>query len=288
MDDIKNMWVMSWDIAFDQKDALLSAIEEHTENWADAVSVFEVADSPPSGLLDSDSLPIASIHTIEAYGRSDPGELMKFFQHKPTRVNTVKEDPTWLEPLPPKQVGRFWIDAKGDKKEGLWTLAIHTATAFGSGEHPTTLGCLTLMDQLQHEQPHLTNILDLGCGSGILAIGAYYLWPGANVHATDLDPEAIHVSERHAKAHNAPIHTYVSNGCEALREKSFDLVVANILLNPLVSMAYDIANIGCTHLITAGVLETQLNQLEQAYAPYWNIAQSWSLNGWAVTRWKRK
>lgn len=286
---IQNMWVIAWHTRFDEKDAFLKLIEENTSDWADAVSMFEVETSPPSGLMDDDGLPIASIHIIEAYGRTNPNDDMKDFlaAHPPMRIETVTEDPMWLEPLPPRQVGRFWIDANAHNKPGLWTLAIHSATAFGSGEHPTTMGCLTLMDTLQKQQPHLENILDLGCGSGILAIGARHLWPDANIHATDIDPEAIRVTERHADAHQAKLNAYVSHGCDNIKTHHFDLVIANILLNPLVHMTQDIAHIGTQHLITAGILASQADQLEAAYKPYWHVVEQLNIDGWAIMSWRR-
>lgn len=288
---MKNMWMVAWNVRFDAKDAFMEFIEQQTQDWADAVSMFEVADSGPSGLMDGDDLPIALMHTIEAYGRSDPKDALKGLleQHPPACIMAVEEDPAWMEPLPPRQVGRFWIDANNTDKPGLWTLPIHSATAFGSGEHPTTLGCLTLMDQLQQEHPNVNHALDLGCGSGILAIGASYLWPNASITATDIDPEAVRVTERHIVniKKNDRIKTYVSNGCESLKGQKFNLVVANILLNPLLDMAHDIATIGTQHLITAGILDTQAEQLEHSYEPYWKVAQRWSLDGWCVMRWIR-
>lgn len=287
--EIQNMWMVVWRVSFDQREQRLSTIEDAASEWANAVCMFEVEDSPPSGEYDDDGLPIASQHVIEAYGRSEPHQhpsMQALFEtHAPEKVTSVNENPAWLEPQPPRQVGRFWIDATGTNKPGLWTLAIHSATAFGSGEHPTTMGCLTLMDQLQQRDAGIQKVLDLGCGSGILAIGAHYLWPHAHIAAVDIDPEAIRVTKRHAADHHCTLHTHVGDGCQT---GLYDLVVANILLNPLLDMASDIARIGARYLITSGILESQARQLEEAYKPYWKVTERCQIQDWTSLFWERQ
>lgn len=286
--EIQNMWMVVWHVPFNQREQNLSYIEDAADNWADAVCMFEVEDSPPSGEYDHDGLPIASLHVIEAYGRSNPHNhpnMQTLFQkHQPDKVTSVVENPTWLDPQPPRQVERFWIDATGLQKPGLWTLAIHSATAFGSGEHPTTIGCLTLMDRLQKRNHDLQRVLDLGCGSGILAIAAHYLWPQASISAVDIDPEAIRVTERHAAEHHCTLNTYVGDGCQT---GSYDLIVANILLNPLLDMTNDIARIGTRYLITSGILESQASQLEKAYHAGWRVSDRCQIQDWTSLFWER-
>lgn len=286
--EIQNMWMIVWQVPFDQRKARLDDIESTASEWADAVCMFEVEDSPSSNEYDEDGLPIASLHVIEAYGRRDPHKdhaMQILLARCPAdEVTSVAENPVWLEPQPPKQVGRFWIDATGGLKDGLWTLAIHSATAFGSGEHPTTMGCLLLMDRLQQRDPHISSMLDLGCGSGILAIAGHFLWPHAHVAAVDIDPEAIRVTERHAAAHGCVLHTYVGNGCQ---QGTYELVVANILLNPLVNMADDIRHSGARYLITAGVLNNQIPQLEAAYQPNWHVIDRLQLQDWVILLWQK-
>jgi ribosomal protein L11 methyltransferase len=149
--------------------------------------------------------------------------------------------------FPPVEAGRFFIYGShydGAKPDHLLPLCIDAATAFGSGEHETTKGCLTAFDKLAAENT-FKNALDMGCGSGILAIGITKIWPDAKVVAVDIDPESIIVTERHAQmnACNTAIKTEAGDGYAAVivaENAPYDLIAANILAGPLMDMAPDL------------------------------------------------
>jgi ribosomal protein L11 methyltransferase len=123
-------------------------------------------------------------------------------------------------------------------------LCIDAATAFGSGEHETTKGCLIAFDRLA-ETHSFKNALDMGCGSGILAIGMVKIWPGIFATAIDIDPESIIVTKRHAAMNGAAdlISMQAGDGYAApfaQQNAPYDLIGANILASPLIDMAGDL------------------------------------------------
>jgi len=152
--------------------------------------------------------------------------------------------------FPPVTAGRFFIYGshyEGEKPDNLVPLCIDAATAFGSGEHETTKGCLMAFDRLA-EKHHFKNGLDMGCGSGILAIGMVKIWPGIRATAIDIDPESIIVTERHAAMNGAAelISMQAGDGYAAplaRQNAPYDLIGANILAGPLIDMAGDLNDV---------------------------------------------
>ena len=147
---------------------------------------------------------------------------------------------------------------------GRITITLDAGLAFGTGEHNSTRGCLvTLEDLVKHHHPQ--RILDLGTGSGILAIAAAKLLH-KNVLATDIDPRAARVAGENAKLNGVAgmIHAIQADGWQdprITRAAPFDLVFANILARPLCAMAHQLAaNLAPGGVaILAGLLNTQVN-----------------------------
>jgi ribosomal protein L11 methyltransferase len=168
-------------------------------------------------------------------------------------------------------------------------LLIDAATAFGSGQHGTTAGCLGLLQNLKAGgfTPALT--LDLGTGSGILAVASWRLW-GMPVIATDIDPEAVRVAARHRDMNGIPadgIACIESEGFAADSLKQpyrFDLTIANILAGPLKDMAAAIA--GVTRpggfILLSGMLAEQKEDVLARYSPLGCVVAATMLRGdWA-------
>lgn len=177
--------------------------------------------------------------------------------------------------FPPVTAGRFYIYGShhtGDVPAGLVPLCIDAATAFGSGEHETTKGCLIAFDKLA-ENNRFENALDMGCGSGILAIGMTKIWPGIRVAAVDIDPESIVVTERHAGMNgaSADISFEAGDGYAAPLAQSaapYDLIAANILAGPLIDMApqlYAVLQKG-GYCVLSGLLARQEADVTAAHA----------------------
>jgi ribosomal protein L11 methyltransferase len=152
----------------------------------------------------------------------------------------------WLyrsaQSFPPQRLGRFWIHGSHvDEAPPAGAVPIHldAGQAFGSGEHESTRGCLLALDRLARRR--LSRVLDLGCGAGILAIGAAKCWP-ARVVAADNDPIAVAVAQDNAVRNGVAdrVRCLLSDGygSAALRRSGpFDLILANILADPLCAMA---------------------------------------------------
>lgn len=147
--------------------------------------------------------------------------------------------------FPPLRAGRYFIHAshwKGRIPAGTVQLVIDAATAFGSGEHATTRGCLLALDALARRGRRRA-VLDMGTGTGILAMAAAKTWR-RRVAARDIDAEAVRVAARNAAVNGvgALVDLRRSVGYRGLgRAAGFDLVFANILARPLMLMAGDLA-----------------------------------------------
>lgn len=192
-----------------------------------------------------------------------------------------------LEGLKPLVVGRFFVHGKHDADKipaGKTPLQIEASLAFGTGHHETTRGCLLALESLVGRFPKI--ILDLGTGSGILAIAAANIWPDAKIAASDNDPEAILKAKENSRINKTPdIDFFVAEGFQSdtFFGKSFDLITANILAGPLIDLAGDIeAHLNKGGLvILAGLLEGQKEEVLRAYqVGGFNLENETSENGW--------
>src|SRR5262249_10465090 len=144
--------------------------------------------------------------------------------------------------LPPIAAGRFIVHGSHDRPRFAMrrlALQIEAGEAFGSGHNATTALCLEALDALARRR-RLRRVLDLGCGSGVLAIAVARAAPGACVLATDDDPVAVAVARENARLNRVGrrVRVLQANGFAhpALRRwPPFDLVLANILPGPLVA-----------------------------------------------------
>lgn len=179
-------------------------------------------------------------------------------------------DIDWLqrvyEDIKPIDAGRFFVHGSHIKESipaDKTAILIEAATAFGTGEHPTTKACLLLFDRLLDHENAPCTVLDMGCGSGILAIAAAKtLKDVARIIGVDIDEQSVIVAANHARDND--VHhdiTFVAgNGFrQPLVQETgpFDLVFANILAQPLIDMAPDIAAINKKHVILSGFTEAQ-------------------------------
>lgn len=148
--------------------------------------------------------------------------------------------------------------------------------AFGTGTHPTTRMCLRWIAQ---HGPVGPRVLDYGCGSGILAIGAAK-FGAQEIVAVDIDPAAVESSRLNAEAN----HAVLTAGLPDLARGEHDLVLANILATPLKVLA----PLLCAHvrsgghLVLAGILARQADELTQAYAPWVTLQVSDEEDGWIL------
>lgn len=143
--------------------------------------------------------------------------------------------------FPPVRIGRFYIHRSHHDRppaDGRIAMRLDASLAFGSGTHASTQGCLVALDALARRvMPR--RVLDLGTGSGILAIAAAKLWP-ARIVATDIDPVSVRMAAMNAAANGvaARVAAHAGTGLRAVRAgRRFDLVLANIQVRPLAALA---------------------------------------------------
>lgn len=175
--------------------------------------------------------------------------------------------PTWHEP--PAQARQV--------------IRLDPGLAFGTGTHPTTRMCLRWtaggLPQQDGQAPALGRVLDYGCGSGILAIGAAK-FGATDLDAVDIDPAAVQSALYNALANGVQVRA----GLPDLATGSYQTVLANILASPLKVLA----PLLCAHvapggsLVLAGILERQAAELQQAYAPYCALSVADAQEGWVL------
>ncbi|MFT0533225.1 50S ribosomal protein L11 methyltransferase [Castellaniella hirudinis] len=227
----------------------------------------------------------------------DPNQLLAALEDQPGPAPAAAD--WFLRPVPdadwvrltqsqfgPIAVGeRIWIVPSWHRQDaglppagshdGIVRLELDPGLAFGTGSHPTTHLCLEWLST------HLRGgetVLDYGCGSGILAIAAKLLGAGAT-QGVDIDEQAVASSRQNAAANRVALHACLP---DALAPGAYQVVVANILSNPLKILApmlsARVAAGGA--LVLSGVLERQADEVRAAYAP-WLPLQVWAAReGW--------
>ena len=190
-------------------------------------------------------------------------------------VSQPLADADWLalalSGLPPVRAGRFFVYGAHDRglaPASTVNLRIEAGAAFGTGHHGTTVGCLLAFDQLLKAQ-HFSRVLDVGCGTGVLAIAAARTGSGVAV-GTDIDPVSVRIANENAKLNQADarfVHAYGLGDAKVRAGAPYDLVFANILAPPLVALASDIKGAlkpgGIA--ILSGLLRTQERRVSAAY-----------------------
>jgi ribosomal protein L11 methyltransferase len=193
-------------------------------------------------------------------------------------------DQDWIrlsqEGLPPVRAGRFFVygahDA-GQVPHGVIPMKIEAGLAFGTGHHETTALCLAVLSDLARRK-RFGNVLDLGCGTGLLAIGAAKLWKRP-VLASDIDPVAVAVTRENARANGAGpwVAAVTADGLTnpvLANAAPYDLIIANILAGPLTQLAPAIRKSlqpGAT-LVLSGLLTNQEKLVTSFYQSLRRVA----------------
>ena len=251
-----------------QAEALGEALEE-LEPAPTGVGVFEVEDG--KGVWEVGG------YFLDAPDDIDLALLSAAFGAEPFVVSEVP-DQDWVakvrRELPPVEAGRFFVYGSHDAAllpEGRIGLLIEAAMAFGTGHHGTTLGCLRAYDRLLNDAQRFDNVLDLGCGTAVLAMSAARMG-AASVLASDIDPVAVEVALANVQANGLEgrVGCVESIGFDSPVVQAgapFDLIFANILKGPLIELAPDMA----AHLasgglaILSGLLIEQADEIVEVY-----------------------
>lgn len=178
----------------------------------------------------------------------------------------------------------FWIVPTWHEPpaEALQVIRLDPGLAFGTGTHPTTRMCLRWIAQraaATEGSNALGRVLDYGCGSGILAIGAA-TFGASEIDAVDIDPAAVEATRNNAQANNVVLQSGLPDRAHGV----YRTVLANILATPLRVLA----PLLCAHvapdgrLVLAGILERQVEELQEAYAPWLALVVEDREDGWVL------
>ena len=233
--------------------------------------------------------------TVAYFATGADAEEARRLLQVPSGIISTLPDTDWvkhsLEGLAPVVAGRFFLHGSHDRerrRHGGVPFEIDAGTAFGTGHHGTTAGCLLALDSiLKRRRPE--RILDLGCGTGVLAIAAA-LAAKRKTLAIDIDPEAVRVTQLNAKLNGvSPLlngvtapglkHTRIAHGAP------YDLIFANILARPLISLAHGLTSILAPggNLILSGLTRDQVRWVLAAYRNRGLIPiQTLFLGNWAT------
>jgi ribosomal protein L11 methyltransferase len=261
----------------------LSAPLEVTSQLAELLS--QRGDNPPAVSIHETGNP--SIWALDAYYQIKPdlNEIKSFLETgsaSPLPAMAIREleDRDWValvqSGLSPIRAGRYFIHGSHDRSKATQLageIEIDAGQAFGTAHHGTTMGCLLALDHLfkSRQRYRFYNVLDLGTGTGLLAIAA-----ARSLHhkilASDIDPISVKIATENAALNNVRplVKLFEANGLSnhALQKSApFDLLIANILAAPLLSMAADIRKNMRPggRLILSGLLRTQSRTIEARY-----------------------
>lgn len=203
-------------------------------------------------------------------------------------VDWVAENQKSFSPI---RAGRFYVHQEFSTDRpppGTVELIVNAGTAFGTGTHATTRGCLLMIDALlKRRRPR--RALDLGCGTGILAMGLARV-TRRPVAASDIDPEAVRVAAENARLNrlSAYLRPVTAVGLQDRRLQAgapYDLIVANILAKPLMALAPAIARATAPggRVILSGLLVEQEAMVRAAYrAQGMRLVERRRIDGWAA------
>ncbi len=269
--------------ALDALDALSVSVEDADAQTDAEQALFGEPGMPPPKDGWQRSRVIALF--AEESGAVQAAELLKlqdFFEDCQVLGIQAVPDQDWVrltqsQFAPVEITPEFWIVPTWHEPpaQAVKVIRLDPGLAFGTGTHPTTRMCLRWIAA----HPLVGSVLDYGCGSGILAIGASK-YGAKRVVAVDIDEAAVSSTKLNAEANAAPL----SAGLPELAQGTFDLVLANILATPLKVLA----PLLCAHvavggnLVLAGILERQADELIAAYAPYCKLSVADSEDGWIL------
>ena len=246
------------------------------ETAADAIDNHPGLEGATYSILEEDE--DKGIWRIDAFPTTDEEDasLMALLGEYDLKVvRDTLADADWLamalSGLPPVRAGRFFVYGMHDRGRlpaSTVNLRIEAGAAFGTGHHGTTVGCLQAYDRLIKARK-FNKVLDVGAGTGLLAIAAARTGSKLAV-GTDIDKPSVRISKENAKVNKANARFVHASGLSnplVANNAPYDLVFANILARPLISLAQDIkrALVPGGTVILSGLLRTQERMVKAAY-----------------------
>ena len=201
--------------------------------------------------------------------------------HQVEQIADQDWERSWMDNFQPLRFGqRLWIVPSWHQPPEPQAVNLHLdpGLAFGTGTHPTTALCLEWLDG---QSLHDCNVLDFGCGSGILAIAALLLG-ATQACGTDIDPQALEASRDNATRNGIDAARFPLYLPSEMPADTFDLVLANILAGPLVQLAPTISQHVRQggHLVLSGILAEQAEEVRAAYQADFILDPTAEKDGW--------
>ena len=285
------VWKSHIRVAAADIDPLVQALEDAIELEAGGILAFEEPDGQSWAIecIHQEEPAQSVIETIAA--RAGVSLFSLRIEALPD-IDWVKKS---LADLPPIRAGRFFVCGAHDRAKAppnAMMLQIEANQAFGTGSHPTTKGCLLTLDALAKRR-RFTRVLDLGCGSGILAFAMAHLWASPRmpiVRGVDIDPISVETARENALINGLArrVRLVAGNGLDHPEIRGgapYDLIVANILAGPLVRLARPIATALAPggRLVLSGLLADQETFVRAAYMQCGlHLEQRRCLDGWTM------
>ncbi|MBH1999336.1 MAG: 50S ribosomal protein L11 methyltransferase [Sphingomonadaceae bacterium] len=307
MNDVASPAVQSWKVT-------LPCTRAEAEALDGDIAAFTMMEHPPV-LMTSEAAPDdENIWQLDAYFEGKPStaaiKLLKTLVPSAAHSKPVVEalsDEDWVtlsqQGLEPVTAGRFHVRnlASDAEQPDRVNLLIEAGRAFGTGQHETTAGCLTMLDRMRRVGMRARNVADIGTGTGLLAFAALNLWPHAHAIASDIDPVAVDISAANAIANGvklgdragqlALVTAAGADHAAIIGRAPYDLLIANILAGPLIELAPSLCALvedGGTILL-AGLLDTQADAVLAAYrAQGMRLAERTDRGDWPTLRLRKR
>jgi len=259
------------------------------ETGAVSVTLSDAADSPilepaPGVTPLWPSVRLSALFAGERQGAEVAASIASivgapFPPHHFERVADREWEREWLKDFHPMRFGtRLWVcpNAEPPPDRQATVVWLDPGLAFGTGTHPSTALCLEWLDAAELNS---LDVIDYGCGSGILAIAAVKLG-AASVAAVDIDPQASIATDRNALRNG--VGDRIVTGTPEARLEPADVLLANILFQPLLELAPRFASLVRPggHVVLAGILTSQVETVTAAYRPWFDIQPFRTRNEW--------
>ncbi len=198
----------------------------------------------------------------------------------------------WMDSYEPMQFGgRLWVCPKyvDPPQSKAINLRLDPGLAFGTGTHPTTSLCLNWLDRHVFPQSGYLDVLDYGCGSGILAIAAILLGAG-HADCVDIDEQALQATRDNADVNRVADRITTHKPDTLSDDRRYQLVMANILSGPLTELAPTLAQHcnAAADVVLSGILSDQADGVRQAYNEFFDMETTATQEDWVLLHGTRK
>ncbi len=278
----------------DTAHAIASVLQDLTDPPPEALTLFEQGENWRIDAYYPNVISGVALAQIIQALWPDGGAIAPFAVEPVPQVNWVSVSQA---ALPPVEAGRFVVHGSHDRHrvpQGPNAILIDAGEAFGTAHHQTTAGCLIAIDRLTRgslvRPGAFGNVLDLGCGSGVLAIATARCLPRATILASDMDAPSVDVARVNVRLNGAAnrircVHAAGLSHPQLRAAAPFDLLIANILARPLIGLAPDLSDavVRGGVLLLSGLLIPQARQIIQVYRSHgFRLERHDRVDGWST------